>query len=62
VEARSSFNGRGGVDRRFCNLRTPDGGFWRTEPVHVHVRRDQKEAKFWLAPVDLGWNAHNHGA
>jgi hypothetical protein len=23
----------------------------RNEPPHVHVRRDKKEAKFWLAPV-----------
>ena len=23
------------------------------EPVHVHVRRDDAEAKFWLAPVRL---------
>jgi hypothetical protein len=27
-----------------------------TEPVHVHVRRDHREAKFWLAPVDLARN------
>lgn len=24
-----------------------------TEPPHVHVRRDQSTAKFWLAPVRL---------
>jgi hypothetical protein len=23
----------------------------RDEPPHVHVERDDKEAKFWLAPV-----------
>jgi hypothetical protein len=23
----------------------------RDEPAHVHVRRDKKEAKYWLAPV-----------
>jgi hypothetical protein len=21
------------------------------EPMHVHVRRDRQQAKFWLAPV-----------
>jgi hypothetical protein len=26
------------------------------EPMHVHVRRDRKQAKFWLAPVELAWN------
>ena len=26
------------------------------EPMHVHVRRDDKQAKFWLAPVELAWN------
>lgn len=26
------------------------------EPVHVHVRRDQCEAKFWLAPIALAWS------
>ena len=30
------------------------------EPIHVHVRRDQHEAKFWLAPVELAWN-HGFG-
>lgn len=24
-----------------------------TEPVHVHVERDEKEAKYWVAPVRL---------
>ena len=28
------------------------------EPPHVHVERDDLEAKFWLAPVKL---AANHG-
>jgi hypothetical protein len=23
----------------------------RTEPPHVHVKRDQQEAKFWLVPT-----------
>ena len=32
-----------------------DEGF---EPPHVHVRRDDREAKFWLDPVAL---AANHG-
>lgn len=26
------------------------------EPMHVHVRRDGNEAKFWIAPVALAWN------
>jgi hypothetical protein len=26
------------------------------EPIHVHVRRDRSEAKFWLSPVVLCWN------
>ena len=26
------------------------------EPPHVHVRRERKEAKFWIAPVDIAWN------
>ena len=30
----------------------------RGEPVHVHVARDRKAAKFWLAPVRL---EYNHG-
>ena len=25
----------------------------RDEPPHVHVRRDNKEAKYWLSPVRL---------
>ena len=28
----------------------------RDEPVHVHVERDQKLAKFWLGPVRLARN------
>jgi hypothetical protein len=31
------------------------------EPMHVHVRRDRQQAKFWLAPVSLAWN-HGFGA
>ena len=27
-----------------------------SEPIHVHVRRDDAEAKFWLRPVALAWN------
>ena len=30
----------------------------RGEPVHVHVSREQKTAKFWLGPVRL---EYNHG-
>jgi hypothetical protein len=26
------------------------------EPLHVHVRRDRRHCKFWLAPVELAWN------
>ncbi len=29
-----------------------------TEPPHIHVARDDFEAKFWLRPVSL---ASNHG-
>ncbi len=28
----------------------------RREPPHIHVRRDQEEAKFWLSPVRLERN------
>lgn len=28
----------------------------RGEPPHVHVARDRKTAKFWLAPVRLEYN------
>lgn len=30
----------------------------RGEPIHVHVTRDRKTAKFWLEPVRL---EYNHG-
>ena len=30
----------------------------RNEPPHVHVKRDRKLAKFWLAPLR---EAHNYG-
>ena len=36
----------------------PKPGSDRGEPVHVHVERDRKTAKFWLGPVRL---EHNHG-
>jgi hypothetical protein len=26
------------------------------EPMHVHVRRDRCESKFWLNPAILAWN------
>jgi hypothetical protein len=26
------------------------------EPIHVHVRRENAEAKLWLQPVALAWN------
>ena len=28
----------------------------RDEPPHVHVERDESEAKFWLDPVRLQWS------
>lgn len=28
----------------------------RAEPVHVHVRRERREAKFWLDPLTLARN------
>ena len=28
----------------------------RNEPTHVHVKRDDKLAKFWLAPVRMAYN------
>ena len=28
------------------------------EPMHVHVRRERQQAKFWLAPVTLAWYEH----
>ena len=28
----------------------------RNEPTHVHVKRDGKLAKFWLAPVRMAYN------
>ena len=26
------------------------------EPMHVHVRRERNQAKFWIEPVVLAWN------
>jgi hypothetical protein len=34
----------------------------RQEPAHIHVRRGEDEAKFWLAPVPLSWNDGFNGA
>ena len=32
----------------------------RNEPSHVHVKRERKEAKFWIDPVvELEWNAYS---
>ena len=28
----------------------------RNEPIHVHVKRDDRLAKFWLAPVRMAYN------
>ena len=28
----------------------------RGEPIHVHVEREDKLAKFWLDPVRLAWS------
>ena len=40
-----------------------DGPYWFffysldcAEPTHVHVRRDNRETKFWIDPVALVWN------
>ena len=30
----------------------------RSEPAHIHTKRDRQVAKFWLDPVSL---ANNHG-
>jgi hypothetical protein len=30
----------------------------RAEPLHVHVERDDAQAKFWLAPVRLARSDH----
>jgi len=27
------------------------------EPMHVHVRRDDNEAKFWLEPIEAAFNS-----
>lgn len=34
----------------------------RHEPPHIHVQRDNPEAKFWLSPVRLAWNRGFSGA
>ncbi len=28
----------------------------RLEPVHIHVKKENKEAKFWISPVSLAYN------
>lgn len=28
----------------------------RNEPIHVHVSRERKTAKFWLEPVSVAYN------
>ena len=28
----------------------------RNEPTHIHVKRDDKLAKFWLVPVRMAYN------
>ena len=28
-----------------------------SEPPHIHVEAAEKRAKFWLAPIELVWNA-----
>lgn len=42
---------------RISGIPGPYGFFFYSfdcaEPVHVHVRRDHREAKFWMAPVAL---------
>jgi len=41
------------------------GPFWLffysfdfNEPIHVHIRRERRNCKFWLQPIQL---AENHG-
>ena len=28
----------------------------RLEPVHIHVKKEKYEAKFWINPVSLAYN------
>jgi len=30
------------------------------EPIHVHVRRDRNQAKYWVEPVNLAWMRGYH--
>ena len=39
-----------GPYRMYCHSHEPN------EPAHVHVDRDEKSAKFWLARVELARN------
>lgn len=28
----------------------------KLEPIHIHVRKENKEAKFWVLPISLAYN------
>ncbi len=28
----------------------------KLEPVHIHIKKENKEAKFWISPVALAYN------
>lgn len=28
----------------------------RLEPVHIHIKKENKEAKFWVSPVSIAYN------
>ncbi len=30
-----------------------------TEPIHVHVRKENRSAKVWLAPIEAAWTEFN---
>ena len=30
--------------------------FVLSEPIHVHVRKGHKEAKYWMQPLALAWS------
>lgn len=30
-----------------------------SEPIHVHVRKDNQSAKVWLSPLGIAWSEFN---
>lgn len=52
--------GTGAVVPRIAGIAGPYWFFFYSfdcaEPLHVHVRRERNESKFWLVPVVLAWN------